>query len=220
MPFPRKLLNSYEEVALDLHPHWSYFYEPLLGIVVAVALAIVLLALTGVTIWVPLVLVLLALVWLGGRYIRWVSTHFVVTTDRVIYREGVIGKRGIEMPLERVNNVSLNQSILQRIVGAGDLLVESGGEDGQQHFTDIRRPEDVQNVIHAQIEENNSRVYQGSGLARDIPGRAAPGGGPPDDVTSQLERLEGLLQRGTITRQEFDIQKQRLLGTLPPPGQP
>jgi uncharacterized membrane protein YdbT with pleckstrin-like domain len=154
---------------------------------------------------------------LGGRYIRWVSTHFVVTTDRVIYREGVIAKRGIEMPLERVNNVSLNQSILQRIVGAGDLLIESGGEDGQQHFTDIRRPEVVQNVIHAQIEENNGRVYQGSGFARDIPGRAAPAGGPHDDVTSQLERLEGLLQRGTITRQEFEIQKQRLLGTLPPP---
>jgi membrane protein YdbS with pleckstrin-like domain len=214
MPFPRKLLNSYEEVALDLHPHWSYFWEPLIGVVIAVALAVVLLVLSGVTVWVPVVIVLLGLLWLGGRYIRWVSTHFVVTSDRVIYREGVIAKHGIEMPLERVNNVSLRQSILQRIIGAGDLLIESAGEDGQQHFTDVRRPEIVQNLIHAKIEENNARDFQGGHrfAANGVPG-------VPTDVTSQLERLEGLLQRGTITRQEFELQKSRLLGTLPPPGQ-
>jgi uncharacterized membrane protein YdbT with pleckstrin-like domain len=73
--------------------------------------------------------------------------HFVVTNQRVIYRSGVIARNGIEIPVRKVNNVSFNQSFIERIVGAGDLLIESGGEDGQSLFSDIRDPEQVQNII-------------------------------------------------------------------------
>ena len=79
-------------------------------------------------------------------------TYFVVTTDRVIFRTGVISRRGIEIPLGRVNNVLFNQSLLERLIGAGDLLIESGGESGQQIFTDVRNPDRVQNSIHAAID--------------------------------------------------------------------
>ena len=60
--------------------------------------------------------------------------------------------RGIEIPLGRVNNVLFNQSLLERLIGAGDLLIESGGESGQQTFTDVRNPDRVQNSIHAAID--------------------------------------------------------------------
>ena len=78
------------------------------------------------------------------RYLTWATINFVITSDRVIYRSGLIAKHGIEIPLERVNNVSFRQGIFERMIGAGDLLIESGGEDGQQRFTDIRDPERVQ----------------------------------------------------------------------------
>ena len=52
---------------------------------------------------------------------------------------------GVEIPLERVNTMHFNQSVFERITGSGDLVIESGGEDGQQRFTDIRRPDQVQN---------------------------------------------------------------------------
>jgi uncharacterized membrane protein YdbT with pleckstrin-like domain len=126
------------------------------------------------------------------------TTNFVITSNRLIFRHGLIGKSGIEIPLERVNNVNFNQSVFERILGAGDLLIESGGEDGQQRFTDIRHPARVQNLIHAQMEAH----YQ----------RRAQYGVPTGDVTEQLQRLEGMLQRGTLTQEEFDIQKARLLG--------
>jgi uncharacterized membrane protein YdbT with pleckstrin-like domain len=123
----------------------------------------------------------------------------VITSDRVIFRSGVLAKSGIEIPLERVNNVLFNQSIFERMLGAGDLLIESGGEDGQQRFSDIRRPERVQNLIHAQMEVNESRRFT-------VP--------PADgDVASQLEKLEGLLERGTISLAEFEAEKSRLLGS-------
>ena len=202
MPYPKKLLNDYETVALDLHPHWWYFAWPALSLIASIVVGILGLIFTdgdtekGVT-WVALVWIVLSAIWLVLRYARWATTNFVITSDRIIFRSGVVAKSGIEIPLERVNNVLFNQSIFERVLGAGDLLIESGGEAGQQRFTDIRQPDRVQNLIHSQMEVNESRRFQG----RDSGG----------DVASQLEKLEGLLERGTISREEFDDQKRKLL---------
>jgi len=203
MPYPKKLLNDYETVALDLHPHWWYFARPVLALVGSVVIAILGLVFTdddvekGIT-WVGIILIVGSALWLILRYMKWATTNFVITSDRVIFRSGVLAKSGIEIPLERVNNVLFNQSIFERILGAGDLLIESGGEDGQQRFSDIRRPERVQNLIHSQMEVNESRRF------------TAPAAS--NDVASQLEKLEGLLERGTINREEFEAEKDKLLG--------
>jgi len=212
MPFPRKLLNSYEEITVDLHPHWIYFFEPVLALVGSIVLAIVVLSFTDGTIQKGLAFIVVALivvtaVWVIVRYCKWTSTNFVITTHRLIFRQGLFAKHGVEIPLERVMNVNFNQSIVERLVGAGDLLIESGGKDGQQRFSDIRKPEQVQNLIHAQVESNSARHLQ--------PASAAPPPPPPPpapvDVAGQLEKLEGLRSRGTITPEEFDEQKRRLL---------
>jgi len=203
MPYPKKLLNDYESVALDLHPHWWHFARPVLALVGSIVLGILVWVFLDDDVekaltWAAIILIVLSAIWLVMRYMKWVTTNFVITSDRVIFRSGVLAKSGIEIPLERVNNVLFNQSILERLLGAGDLLIESGGEDGQQRFSDIRRPERVQNLIHAQMEVNESRRFAG---------RAAGG-----DVASQLEKLEGLLERGTISGEEFDTEKRKLLG--------
>ena len=216
MPFPRQLLNQDEDIVVDVHPHWLFFAEPALTVVGIAILTIVLAATVGngTLNIVMLTLLVVALLWAGWRTLTWRTTHFVITTDRLIYRSGVFAKRGIQIPLERVNNVNFKQGVLERIVGAGDLLVESAGEDGQQRFTDVRHPDRIQNVIHAQINENESRF-----IVSHPPASAA-------DTATQLEKLEGMLQRGTLTRDEFELEKRRLLGTdgpapsgtpLPPP---
>jgi uncharacterized membrane protein YdbT with pleckstrin-like domain len=211
MPFPRKLLNSYEEITVDLHPHWIYFGEAVLALVGSIVLAILVLTLTDGTVQKGLAFVTVALIvvtagWVIVRYLKWTSTNFVITTHRLIFRQGIFAKHGVEIPLERVMNVNFNQSILERIVGAGDLLIESGGRDGQQRFSDIRKPEEVQNLIHAQVEANSMRHEQPAAMAPPPP--------PPPvnvDVAGQLEKLEGLRSRGTITPEEFEEQKRRLL---------
>jgi uncharacterized membrane protein YdbT with pleckstrin-like domain len=217
MPFPRELLNRDEEIVLDLHPHWLFFAEPALT---ALGLIIVLIISAstvggGLTV-VVLVLIGLTLVWALWRLLTWRFTHFVVTNDRLIYRSGIIAKRGIQIPLERVNNVNFKQGILERIVGAGDLLVESAGEDGQQRFTDVRHPDRIQNVIHEQINENERRPYPDAAPA------GAAGATAVNDHATQLEKLEGMLQRGTLSREEFEAEKRRLLGQsgFPPPAAP
>ncbi len=207
MPFPKKNLNANETIALDMHPHWWYFAEPAWSVLGSIVLGIVVLwktdaGTTGRKVLgvIVLILLLVTAVWLIVRYLNWLTTNFVITSNRLIFRHGVIGKSGIEIPLERVNNVNFSQSMFERILGAGDLLIESGGEDGQQRFTDIRRPAQVQNLIHAQMEAHYQR--------RASYTTTAPGG----DITEQLERLEGMLHRGTLTQEEFEAQKSKLLG--------
>src|SRR4029450_10437970 len=87
--------------------------------------------------------VLVLLVTVAGRVLRWSTTHFVLTTERLIFRSGLVAKFGREIPLERINDVTFSQSLFERLIGAGDLLVESAGEHGQSSFSNIRDPADV-----------------------------------------------------------------------------
>ena len=207
MPYPKKNLNANETIALDMHPHWWYFAEAAFALLGSIVLGIIVATQTdgdtnarkAGTI-VALALLVGTALWLVVRYLKWITTNFVITSHRLIFRQGVVAKSGIEIPLERVNNVNFSQSVFERMLGAGDLLIESGGEDGQQRFTDIRKPDKVQNLIHAQAE---------GAISRRMGGGAAAAGGT---VAEQLERLEGMLQRGTLTQEEFDAQKRKLLG--------
>src|SRR6478672_5263699 len=113
MPYPRRLLNQGEELHLDLRPHWWFFAN---HIFTAVPLIIVFFLIQplhgdvrGVLRWIWGVAVLVWAVWLGLQYLSWNFTHFVVTSDRVIFRTGVLAKRGVEIPLERVNNINFHQ---------------------------------------------------------------------------------------------------------------
>ena len=204
MPLSPKHLNENEEMILDLHPHWWYFAQSGGAAVAAVAAW----GFTASKIdggfwnWVPKslgVVVALAAVWVGWEYLQWRFTNFAITTSRVIYQQGLVSKKGIEIPLERVNNVNFNQTIIERVLGAGDLLIESGGQDGQQKFTDIQRPQEVKKILLNHVQ-------------RRIDMRAGWVQGAASDVATQLEKLEGLLHRGTLTPDEFEREKRRLLG--------
>jgi len=204
MALSPKHLNENEELILDVHPHWWYFAQSG-GAAVAALIAWYLGAVSidgGFMEWLPKVLgvvVALGLVWVGYEYLQWRFTNFAITSARVIYQEGLISRKGVEIPLERVNNVDLNQTIIERLLGAGDLLIESGGKDGQQRFTDIKRPQEVKKILLNYVQ-------------RRIDLRAGYVQGGRDDVATQLEKLEGLLQRGSLTRDEFEREKRRILG--------
>ena len=199
MPFPRKLLNEGEDIVLELHPHWWYFARPVTGVVVAVVAAIALWDVHDVLRLVLLALVLLALLWLGVVYAKWSTTNVVVTTDRLIHRVGVLGKRGKEIPLERVNDIAVHQTFFERLIGAGDVTIESGGERGQQVFTDIRKPFLVQNLIYTEMERAKAHDAARAAGSREM------------SIPEQLEKLDELRQRGVISQAEFDAKKTQLL---------
>lgn len=208
MPFPRKLLNDYETVVLDLHPHWWFFGWPAIATGGTVLLSLIVRAQTDGGVETALSYLLLALLlvsaaWLIVRLMDWRTTYFVVTSHRLIFRRGLLSRSGIEIPLEKVNNVNFHQTIAERLLGCGDLIIESASESGQSRFTDVVNPDRVQGIIHTAIQE---RLQSG-------PGRGVgPANAGPLDIADQLERLEGLRDRGVLTDAEFEDQKQRLLG--------
>ena len=205
MAFSRKLLNDGEDIALDLHPHWEFFLKPALALVVAVAVGIWALtsSLPGAVDALIGIAVLAALVWLGLVYAQWSTTHFVVTTDRLIYRHGVLAKKGIEIPLERVNAVFFSQTILERLLGSGDLVIESAGEQGRQSFSNVRKPSAVQNEIYRQMEDNENRKFDRIGR---VGGEAS--------IPEQIRQLDELRRQGVISEAEFQAKKQQLLDRM------
>jgi uncharacterized membrane protein YdbT with pleckstrin-like domain len=206
VPFSRKLLNENEGLVLDLHPHWVYFLKSGLLFLAAVAVGILLLTWDDApdVLGIPSgVVILLALGWFGWTYLKWVTTNFVITTDRLIYRHGVLSKHGIEIPLERVNTVFFSQSILERVVGSGDLVIESAGEMGRQNFSNVRKPSAVQNEIHKQMEANENRKFDRVNTPRQ-----------GDSIPAQISQLDELRQRGVISQAEFDQKKQDLLDKM------
>jgi uncharacterized membrane protein YdbT with pleckstrin-like domain len=172
MSFPRQLLNVDEEVVLDVHPHWLFFTEPVLMGLGLLVLAIILAATVGSGILTDLALigVVVALAWGLWRLVTWRSTHFVITSDRLIYRSGVLAKRGIQIPVERVNNVNFKQGILERMLGAGDLLVESAGENGQQRGTLSREEFDAEKHRLLGTEAESPGQVPGPPLPPPTPG--------------------------------------------------
>jgi len=206
MGFPPDLLNQSEEVVLDLRPHWAKLFFPVVFVVLAIAATGASLVVGIKSLSLALVaLLVLAVVFLLARYVKWTTINFVVTTERLIHREGVIAKNGIEIPLDRVQTIRFHQTIFERMIGAGDLLIESAGETGQNTFGDIRRPNVVQNVIYREIEAYENRRADRMAGAR---GSAGPSG---LSVAEQLEKLHQLLQQGAINPVEYEAQKARLL---------
>ena len=118
MPYPRKLLNDYETVAVELHPHWWYFAQPVAALVGSITLGVLARIYTDGTgtpraalVYLVIALIVASMIWVVVRYLKWMTTSFVITSDRLIFRAGVISKMGVEIPLERVNTIHFSQSI-------------------------------------------------------------------------------------------------------------
>ncbi|MCD9624986.1 PH domain-containing protein [Rhabdothermincola salaria] len=218
MPYPQDVLHTNESLVLDLHPHWWYMASSFGGLLAAAVVAVVALANDWPDwfLYLSAAFVLGTLIWFVERYIRWVTTHFVLTSDRVIYRSGVIAKRGIEIPLERINTIFFNQTIFERVLGLGDLEIESASKEGSQRFDDIRKPDEVQNEIYQQIEANEikmaDRISGGINVAHAAQSAAAAP--PQQTVPEQIEHLARLRDQGVLTDEEFQAKKAELLGRM------
>jgi membrane protein YdbS with pleckstrin-like domain len=204
MSFPTKLLNEGEEIVLDLRPHWWYLSGPVALVVAALAATIASLAASAPQ-WlqVGLVVVLvITVVWLIIRYAKWTTTSFVLTSHRLVHRSGVLAKAGREIPLDHINDISYHQTIFDRIIGAGDLVIESAGQRGQEVFPDLPKPGLIQNEIYRQIDSGKSRMADRMAGRRDL------------SIPEQIEKLDELRQRGVITQAEFEAKKAQLLDRM------
>ncbi len=160
MSFPHNLLADDEQVVRRLHPHWKTLISPVFWLIVFgggagagiyfLDFKIARLAIAGVAF-------LLICYFTIYPILRWISTRFVLTTHRVIIRVGILNRSGRDVPLARINDVSFERTLLERILGCGTLVVESAGEHGQIVLSDISKVEEVQSLLYRLVEQDAER---------------------------------------------------------------
>lgn len=168
MGFPENVLAQNEKVVRSLHPHWLTVFFPSVAAVIIVAAAIVVAWLTPATSgwdiaqWVIVAIaVVLLIIFTVVPFLRWRTTHYVVTTHRVMVRRGVLSKSGKDIALSKITDVSFHQSIWDRIVGAGSLHIESAGDSPDENLENIPHSNDVQQLLNRLVDEDARRLYSG-----------------------------------------------------------
>jgi uncharacterized membrane protein YdbT with pleckstrin-like domain len=217
VPYPQDNLHGNEDLVLDLHPHWWTITPSMLVLALALTFGICTLAFD----WadpvklLAAVAVIAALVWFLWRYLQLMTTHFVLTSDRVIFRRGIVAKRGVEIPLDSINAIHFEQKIWERALGLGDLRVDSASVEGVSEFENIRKPNRVQNEIYIQMEGNENRKFDrvSTGINTSLTGQQPPANPapPPQSITEQIEQLGQLRDKGVISEEEFQTKKAELL---------
>jgi uncharacterized membrane protein YdbT with pleckstrin-like domain len=222
MPYPKNLLNPSENLALDLRPHWWYFSKHIVTGIPLFILWILSFRLddgTGrdISRVVLGVLTIVWAVWLGMKLLSWLRTYFVVTDQRVVYRTGVISRHGVEIPLDRINNINFHQGVWERLIGAGDLDIQSAGDEGTTVFENVRHPDGVQQEVYRQMESDATRDAGrgadavGEAVAKAMSTQGGGGGKGGQSVPEQIEALADLRDKGHITPAEFEQKKAQLL---------
>ena len=174
MPYPEKLLADDEEVVRHLHPHWLTLFWPVVWFLVVVGGAsfgmaaipagrqqgVFRLLIFAVALVLLLTVVLVPV-------LRWRTTHYVITTHRLLFREGILSRRGRDIGLSRITDVSYRQTLWERIINSGTLSIESAGESGPTVLRQIPDSDGVQQLLNHMIEEDaDRRAYESAGYIR------------------------------------------------------
>ncbi len=198
MKYPEELLSDDEVIVRQFRPHWTRILrEVLLGLVIGALIVVAVLYVPQPwTWWGGLSLLVVGVLLVVGGLLRWYTTQHVITNERIIHRLGIVSKEGKEIPLEVINDIAFTQTVFERVTGSGNLLIESAGEFGQTHYTDIPHPEKIQKIIY-ELREDRTEKFAGRG---------------PTSAAEQLSLLSRLHDEGKLSDAEFDAQKRRLLG--------
>jgi len=181
--------------------------------------------------WIALILLLASLLWLIFVYANWYSQDYLVTNRRVLKVEGVLKKRSADSSLEKINDAVLEQSVLGRMLGYGDLEILTAAETSVDQYHMLSQAQTFKRTMldekHA-LEEEFLRVPAPPLRAAPAMTPAAaptptPGPAPAtpasrqlsaDEITKALGDLADLRDRGAISADEYEAKKQDLLGRL------
>ncbi len=155
MGFPRRWLGDGEHVVLHLRTHAKAMIAPavvliLLGAAAGVGAALLPIELQpwgwlGIAVVVVVAFVPLVLV----PFLRWRTTTYTVTNRRIITRRGILNQTGHDLPLIRINDVSYERSLTDRLLGCGTLHIRTASEQGPVVLPDVPEVESV----HVEITE-------------------------------------------------------------------
>ena len=150
MAISQKLLTDGESVVVDTRTH------PKALVVLGLVLVVTLVVATfldrrignGVVSWLVWVLALVVVVWWVLRpFLEWLTSTYTITSKRLITREGVLSRKGHDIPLMRISDVAYDQGIVDRMLGCGTLVISDASTHGSVRLHDIPHVEQVQRQL-------------------------------------------------------------------------
>jgi uncharacterized membrane protein YdbT with pleckstrin-like domain len=209
MAWPEDSLSDGESIVTSFRQHWKLLIVPVAWFV----LALIVIGLIEWVLpdgdawdwvqWAATLAVIGAAVWFVVRpIVSWLTTRYVLTNERLITRSGLIAKSGVEIPLERITNVNFSQTAIERMLGAGDLLVESAGTTGQSKFSNIPNPDSFATLLY-KVREERSVAVQGTTVVE-----------AGADPTERLQRLKQLHNDGILSDAEYEEKRQKLVNEI------
>ncbi len=193
MPISWDLLDDDEELLIDVHPHWLLLFVPTLATAAAAALVLFLVArfphAPDPVGWFLALLVLIPAAWLAARLAKWWTTSLVVTTSRLVLRRGIVGRDVLQLRLQRIDEVHCVQTLPERLLGAGRLLIEVTGEDAMVTIDDVRQAPALQRVLTNRLDQ----MAQGRDRDEWTPPSMPVGASPPPRGRGPTGPQSGLL---------------------------
>jgi len=209
----RTPLQKGEKILLVTYSSWTSLLLPVLFALIAIA--------AGVFIvwhfqqpwgW---LLVVLALVYWLIRYYIWKVNIWVVTNFRVIDETGLLNHFAKESPLDKINNVSYDQSVAGRLFNFGHVKIQTAAEVGATDYYNVFHPRRLKDTITAAQADYKNWEYSNQAMQMAAALDSRQGGGQKMDapqVAAELEKLFELKMKGAITEEEYLRAKARLLG--------
>ena len=208
MGYAEKNLAPGETVLYRARYHWVFYRFPVIVVILAAALAIAASSTRSAQAWKE---VGRPLMWLAGGFVvialaAWVLLRirsrfdeFVVTSRRVIRKVGTFAREIQQAPIEKIQDVTVEQGVLGRMLGYGTVIVETASEKGMLVFPLIARPDGFRNHI-----------------SRQQPPRpeAEAAAAPSPAAQARLEELESLRQRDLVSPEEYAAKRQQILSNL------
>jgi membrane protein YdbS with pleckstrin-like domain len=215
MGYAEKNLAPGESILYRARYHWVFYGFSILVLVLAAALGVASLRATqqqaGDEIgrplaWIAAAFVVIALIAFLARRLRASVDEFVVTNRRVIRKVGLVSREIQHAPLEKIQDVTIEQGILGRMLGYGTVIVETASEKGMLVFPAIGAPEKMRTHIWGQAP---AAIPTAGAAAATVPAPAGAGA-----AGGRLEELDKLKQRGLVNDEEYAAKRKEILSHL------
>ena len=145
------------------------------------------------------------------RRIRASADEYVVTNRRVVRKYGLVAREVEQALLEKIQDVTLRQGVIARLLGFGTIVVETASETGRLVFANISNPEAMRTALW-----NQAAVPGRASVAPAVAMPAPTVSGPParPAIRERLAELEELKGRGLLTEEEYAAKRKEILGSL------
>lgn len=205
----RTELKKEEKILLIIRHHWLRLVLPFfLWILVGVFSAIFLDASTA------LIIILITAVYPLFVYFDWLHNIWAVTNLRVIDERGFISRHAKESPLDKIHNIEYSQTFWGRILGYGNVEIQTAAEMGESSYSMIHHPRLLKDTITRAREESKATDInnQAQQLAKAIAENSGTHKPSQAMIADELHKLFELMQKGAITQEEYIAQKKKLMG--------